>query len=622
MCGIAGYFSQASLPREELQDRVQAMTRAIFYRGPDGDGSHIFSSGHMGLGHRRLAFLDLTSTGDQPMLDVSGRYGIIFNGEIYNFRALREKLLSRGIRLRSTGDCEVVLQLLIHDGVTALPQLRGMFSLGFWDEQEKTLLLARDRFGIKPMLYAERNGALAFASEIKALRAVGFDEDGIDPSGFAYYLLWGSIAPPITWRQHIHSLMPGHWRQYAVGKPVTSGCFADLRDIYQDGERCSEQDLRERVGLAVEESVKLHLESDVPVGVFLSGGIDSSSLVSTVRQVTNSTVQTYTITFGESEFNEEAIARKVAEQFETKHHVCRITAQDFLKDWPTIFQHYDQPTLDAFNSYYVSKAVVESGLKGVLSGTGGDEFFGGYPSFRWLPQMASRQVFLRWMGPLLAGLQKPHRRAKWKHLCKVAGDTRESYRAVRGLFMPHELEAVAGPALMDQWSTVKQQVAQLESDWLGTKHQESPLGTVSRLESRQYLGAQLLRDIDVMSMAHSLEVRVPLIDHVLAATLWPALGQHPQLMKNKRLLYETLRQPLPSDVYERPKQGFTFPMESWAKQELQGMMREGMMTLAQAGWIQSAVVEHLLAGVKTGAIHWSRPWALAVFGQLMLMRVK
>jgi asparagine synthase (glutamine-hydrolysing) len=621
MCGISGYFSASPQPAEEVRQRVHAMNEAIRYRGPDGEGLYLGPGGHIGFGHRRLAFLDLAPTGDQPMLDPSGRYALIMNGEIYNYRLLREKLLARGATFRSTGDCEVMLHLLIHEGVEALSQFRGMFVMAFWDEQQKSLLLARDRFGIKPMVYSERDGQVAFASEIKALRAAGFDTGGIDPAGFAYYLLWGSIAPPRTWLQQVHSLEPGTWRQYTVGQAISTGTFADMRDLYREGPTCTERELREKIGPAVEESVKLHLESDVPVGVFLSGGIDSSSLVSAVRQVTNSTVQTYTITFGESQFSEEAIARKVAERFETDHHVVRITAQDFLRDWPTIFGHYDQPTLDAFNSYYVSKAVRESGLKGVLSGTGGDEFFGGYPSFRWLPKMASKRYTLRWIGPWLSCLQRPHRRAKWKHLCKVAGDSREMYRVVRGLFMPHELEAIAGPALLDQWATLKDQVDQLEDDWLGTPHFESELGTVSRLESRQYLAAQLLRDIDVMSMAHSLEVRVPLIDHVLAGTLWPSLGKHPQLMQNKRLLYETLRQPLSSEVYDRPKQGFTFPMEQWAKSELQGMMRDGMMTLAQAGWIQPVVAETLLTGVKTGDNHWSRPWALAVFGHLLAMRL-
>lgn len=621
MCGIAGLFTDRPTPPVEMARQVRAMTDSISYRGPDGDAQHLSPRGHVGLGHRRLAILDLAPTGDQPMRDPTGRYAIIFNGEIYNFRALRQSLLERGVPLRSTGDCEVVLQMLIREGVEALPKLRGMFALSFWDEEKQTMLLARDRFGIKPMVYAERDGNVAFASEIKALRAIGYGSNKIDAAGFYYYLLWGTIAPPVTWLNDVHSLMPGCWRQYQPGKAVLPGRFADIRSVYVDKQQqVSEEELRRRVGPAVEESVKLHLESDVPVGVFLSGGIDSSSIVSAVRQVTSSTVQTYNISFGESSFSEEAIAQEVADQFGTNHHSCRVTAQDFLKDWPKIFGHYDQPTLDAFNSYYVSQVVAQAGLKVVLSGTGGDEFFGGYPSFRWLLKIHDRRHLLRWLGPLLQSFQKPHRREKWKHLCQVAGNPAECYRAVRGLFMPHEIETVAGPALLDQLGSVRNKVAEVESHWFQGVGPESRLGTVSRLEVKQYLGAQLLRDIDVMAMAHSLEVRVPLVDHILAETLWPALGNQPQLMNNKRLLYETLRQPLPRSVYDRPKQGFTFPMEQWVGHELKGMVREGMNHLAQEGWIAAQVPAELEAAMQAKTIHWSRPWALAVCGQLAMQR--
>jgi asparagine synthase (glutamine-hydrolysing) len=633
MCGIAGFYS--SQKRSDLPELVRRMTSSIHYRGPEGEGFYTSPSGHVCLGHRRLAFLDLNPTGDQPMQDTANQYSLIFNGEIYNYRDLREHLKARGVTFRSTGDCEVLLQMLIHHGIEALPKLRGMFSLAFWDENKQELLLARDRFGIKPLVYAEQGNDVAFASEIKALEAIDLAGQQIDPVGFYYYLLWGSIAPPITWRQGVHSLAPGHWRRYSPGKPTQSGIFADMRSMYCNSSPVSdrgrsarpappgsddEKSFRASIGHAVEQSVKLHLEADVPVGVFLSGGIDSSTLVSAVKQVSSNPVQTYTISFEEGDFSEEHIAAEVAKKFGTQHHICKITASHFLNDWQTIFGHYDQPTLDAFNSYYVSKVVAETGLKGVLSGTGGDEFFGGYPSFRWLPKVQSRALGLRWLGPLLQSFQKPHRREKWKHLCRVAGQPMESYRAVRGLFMPHEVGMVAGPALLDRLAKTEAAVRDIESTWLQGVGEEQLHATVSRLESRQYLAAQLLRDIDVMSMAHSLEVRVPLIDNVLCETVWPRLGTMPHLMQNKRLLYETLKRPLPEAVYQRPKQGFTFPMERWVKNELSPMVMEGMQALVSAGWLNVAVPAMLMEAVKTNAAHWSRPWALAVFGQLMQMR--
>ncbi len=611
------------MPREDLSRIVKPMTDSLRHRGPESDGEYYSPQGHVGLGHRRLAFLDLSPTGNQPMFDASGRYAIIFNGEIYNFRHLREKALARGVVLRSTGDCEVLLYLLIHEGTQALAQLRGMFAFTFWDNQAQSLLMARDRFGIKPIVYSERAGSVAFASEIRALESVGLASKSIDPSAFLWYLQWGTIAAPATWLKDVHALLPGHWRRYQVGKEVTSGCYADFRDIYvekADAPLKSEEQLRQQTGPAFEESVRHHLVSDVPVGVFLSGGIDSSSMVSAVREVSTNQVQTYTITFEEDKFSEEPIAQEVAKRFETDHHVCRVTAQDFLKDWPTIFSHLDQPSNDGFNSYYVSKVVAEAGQKVVLSGTGGDEFFGGYPSFRWLSKVQAQRHWLRWLGPLLAPLQKPHRRAKWKHLYQHVGQIEQSYRAVRGLFMPHEAEALLGPAYHDQAKAIKEQVAHWESQHFAATGHEQVLGSVSRMETKQYLGAQLLRDIDVMSMAHSIEVRVPFIDHVLAETLWPSLGHHPGLMKNKRLLYETLKRPVPEAVYQRPKQGFTFPMERWVQNDLNPMVREGINYLAKAGWIAPQVPEQLAAAVVQGTIHWSRPWSLAVFGQMAQSR--
>lgn len=621
MCGIAGFFSQQPVPGEELARTVKAMTDSLRHRGPESEGVHVSPGGHAALGHRRLAFLDLSPTGWQPMFDSAGKYCIVFNGEIYNYRALREKVLARGVKLRSTGDCEVLLYLLMQEDVEALAQLRGMFAFAFWDEDKQSLLLARDRFGINPVVYAERNSSVAFGSEIRALDVAGYGSSALDPASFLFYLHWGSIASPRTWLKNVHSLPAGCWRRYQLGKEPVQRCFADFRQIYLDEKKpLSEAELREQVGPAVEDSVRHHLVSDVPVGVFLSGGIDSSSLVSAVRQVTNSTVSTYTISFGEGEFSEENIAAEVAKRFETDHHVCRVTAQDFLKDWPSIFAHYDQPTNDAFNSYYVSKVVAAAGQKVVLSGTGGDEFFGGYPSFRWLPAMQSRRHLLRWLGPLLTPLQKPHRREKFTHLARHAGQLSEGYRAVRGLFMPHECQSIAGPALLDQWKQTVDAVAQWEAEHFAGCGPESVRGTVSRLEVKQYLGAQLLRDINVMSMAHSLEVRVPLIDHVLAQTLWPALGHHPDLMRNKRLLYETLKQPLPEAVYSRPKQGFTFPMERWVKAELGGMITDGLQYLVKAGWLAPHTPEYIVRSLQAGHVHWSKPWSLAVFGQLSAMR--
>jgi asparagine synthase (glutamine-hydrolysing) len=618
MCGIAGYFSQEPRSQVELQQPLQTMMHALRHRGPDGEGRYLSAKGHACLGHVRLAILDLLPTGAQPMQDLARRYALVFNGEIYNFRQLREDLLRQGHSFRSTGDTEVLLRLLMLEGPEALARLRGMFALAFWDEQERTLLLARDRFAIKPMVYVETPEGVAFASEIRALRAAGFSTGKPHPSGFQYYLQWGSIAPPLTWICDVQSLLPGHWRRYRVGLPVQEGVFADIRAAYRTGKEPVPEKASyfRTVRDAVEDSVRHHLESDVPVGVFLSGGIDSSSLVSAVRSVSPNRVQTYTVTFEEAEFSEEALARQVALHFDTEHHTLQVTAKHIRDDLPHILDHLDQPSNDGINSYYVAKAVAQVGLKVVLSGTGGDEFFGGYPAFRWLPQVHRCRSLLRWLGPLLGTLQKPHRREKWRHLTRYAGDWLESYRAVRGLFLPQEIPLLAGPRWQDQRQQITDEVMQVENNLLSPLFAERPPATVSRLEAKQYLGVQLLRDIDVMAMAHALEVRVPLVDQVLLPTLWPALGTHPQWMQNKRLLYESLRQPLPPAVFQRPKQGFTFPFAHWIKHELKDFVQEGHAWLARDGWIHPRLPERLRTGFDAGQVHWSRLWSLAIWGHM------
>jgi len=615
MCGIAGLFHHQPADPSMLQARAEAMTTCLAHRGPDGAGHYVSPQGRVALGHRRLAILDLAPTGDQPMRDTSGRYTLIFNGEIYNFRTLREGLLRDGETFRSTGDTEVLLKLLIVQGPEALSNLRGMFALAFWDEQAQSLLIARDRFGIKPLVYTATSEGVAFASETRALRASGWAGPELSPAAFAYFLRWGSIAAPLTWLQDARSLLPGEWQCYRGGCPTETGRFADVRSIFvtRDGPIPSVDDLREATQVAVESSVRAHLESDVPVGVFLSGGIDSSSLVSAVRSVTDSKVQTYTVTFEEAAFSEEPIAAEVARHFGTEHHTLRVTARHITNDLPRLLAHLDQPSNDGINSYYVAKAVASTGLKVVLSGTGGDEFFGGYPSFRWLPKVHAQRHALRWLGPLLQRFQKPHRREKWRHLVAHAGDWTEGYRAVRGLFLPHELPAVAGPRLLAT-SRLDLQVHELERAVFSSRGPERSAATVARMETMQYLGVQLLRDIDAMAMAHSLEVRVPLVDHELAATLWPVLGTRPEWLRNKRLLYESLRKPLPASVFNRPKQGFTFPFDQWLKADLRDAVETGQRYLASEGWIQPDLPATLRAGFENGSVHWSRLWSLGVFG--------
>jgi len=621
MCGIAGLVRQGGAIE---RDPSVSLSAALAHRGPDGEGVWHSADGQVVLVHRRLAIIDPGPTGAQPMRTPDGRHHIVFNGEIYNYRELRRALEGRGEPFTTGSDTEVLLRLLACDGPEALARARGMFALAWWDDRERALVLARDRFGIKPLYVAATGDSMAFASEIRALAASGLVDRrvdrGVDPAGVMAYLAWGSVPPSLTWMAGVESLAPGTWlRRTADGRSVRRP-FADVASVYSRATSSdTEQALKNRVRHAVQDSVAAHLVADVPVGVFLSGGIDSSAILSAAVNAGACGLNTYTVRF-DDDSSEHEYAELVASTFGASHHELVLEPARIADDLPRILRHLDQPTLDAVNSFYVSEAVAKTGIKAVLSGTGGDELFGGYPSFRRLPAAVRLKRRLTpvapGVGPAVSAVLPERLTERWRHFMSGNGRVDNAYRAQRGLFMPAELERLAGPALRDRWVPAAARVTAAEQALFdgaaGTVE-----GDVARLETRVYLGSQLLRDLDAMSMAHSLEVRVPFVDHVLVDAVWPDLGRHPALMRNKRLLHETLARPLPAAAVDRPKQGFTLPFAKWMGRDLEPFVRSGMSYLAECGWISADAPDDTWRAWRRGAAHWSRPWALGVLGEFL-----
>jgi asparagine synthase (glutamine-hydrolysing) len=356
-------------------------------------------------------------------------------------------------------------------------------------------------------------------------------------------------------------LPPGTWCRWREGR-IERGVFADARDAYRTDPAPprSERDFRAEVGEAVRDSVRAHLVADVPVGVFLSGGIDSGAIVSAASSVGASDLQTFTVSFDDAT-SEAVRAQSVARMFGTRHHELRVDATHVAVDLPAILARFDQPTIDAVNAFYVSRAVAATGIKAVLSGTGGDELFGGYPSFTRLTRAIAAKHAAGPLWPLVGAVGAtvlPDRlRARWRHFALGTGTFVDAYRAQRGFLLPEELDEIAGPALRDGavWRDAHDEVDAAEQTLLAPSGVEAPHASVARLESRLYLESQLLRDLDVMAMAHGLEVRVPFVDHVLLGAVWPQLGGHPSLLRGKRLLHETLERPLPPAIVGQPKQG-------------------------------------------------------------------
>ena len=352
MCGLAGVVRRGGPVAVDPSGLADALSAALAHRGPDGRGCWLSPDRDALLVHRRLAIIDPGPDGAQPMATDDGGWRIVFNGEVYNYRQLRLELESSGERFDTASDTEVLLRLLASQGPAALSRVRGMFALACWDARDRSLLLARDRFGIKPLYVALAEGRIAFASELGALRAARLVDDGPSAAGVLAFLSWGSVPPPLTWRRGVEMLPPGTWWRWGQDGRDQRGAFADTRDAYRLDRREAQPQaaFRDAVSHAVRDTVRAHLVADVPVGVFLSGGIDSSAIVSAARSIGATSLQTFTVAFDDLS-SESRFARTVASAFGTTHHELRLEAPHVVDDLPRILAHLDQPTIDAVNSF-------------------------------------------------------------------------------------------------------------------------------------------------------------------------------------------------------------------------------------------------------------------------------
>ena len=617
MCGIAGVFSWSEASAFDATRTAADLGAALAHRGPDGEGT--FTERGLLLVHRRLAIIDRTPGGKQPMTTPDGRYSMVYNGEIYNYRELRADLERAGARFASSSDTEVLLALIVRDGIAALSRARGMFALALWDGVARTLTVARDRFGIKPLYVAARDGGVAFASEIAALRRASLVARDVSPAGVLAFLAWSYIPSPLTWLRGVESLTPGTWKRWHDGGREEGGTFADFTTVYDDQAAVSEDELRARTHEAIRDSVAAHMVADVPVGIFLSGGVDSAVVVASARAAVTGPLHTYTVAGDVPSMSEIEPARQVATFFETTHHELMIGAAAIERALPSIVRRLDAPSADAINSYFVSQAVAATRVKAVLSGVGGDEMFGGYPSFQRIPS-AIRTA--KWLAPVLpvtvlaASALSDWRARKLQHFAG-GPDATSAYRAVRGNFMPEEWIGLLGPAFDGETGRdARETLARVDAWTLRDGAHETPLAAVSRMETSGYLQGQLLRDIDAVSMAHGLEVRVPFVDHRLAGTVWPALGHHPHLLEGKRLLRESLPA-LPQGVASGPKRGFTLPFDTWMRGGLRETSLRGIESAVAHGWVNARAAAAVWGDWERGRAHWSRAWGLSVLGQFL-----
>jgi asparagine synthase (glutamine-hydrolysing) len=636
MCGIVGILARKTQIPPGVLERA---TRSLAHRGPDDSGIAVLKETQpepveIGLGHRRLAILDLSPLGHQPMHDpISGNW-IVFNGEIYNFRELRKELEAAGVEFKSHSDTEVILAAYRVWGESCLARLGGMFAFALWDAPRKRLLLARDPMGVKPLYYHQSNQSFIFASEVRTLLQTGLVPRKADPTGVLSYLEFGSVYEPWTIVEGVRAVPPGHVLTVDNGSVSSREYWNPLQASSRAESDASSGNgiaTADRLPAVLRDAVLSHLVSDVPVGVFLSGGIDSSALVAILSH-NGVRSNTFSLVFQEEEFNEGQYSREIARRFGTEHLEIPVSQQDTLAVLPEALCAMDQPTIDGINTYLVSAKTRAAGVKVALTGLGADEMFAGYSNFRRVPKM---EMFSKRFGrlprlarrPLSASVAlftgKDDRSRKLAQLATDHDSIVHPYFLVRMLFGAAEREVLFGDGTFGESTSgarhgdSEHALESVLRESVARSSTLDPINRVSYLESHWYMRNTLLRDSDFMSMAHGLELRVPFLDRPLVEACFRIPGNKKlQGDLPKSLLLANLGVELPREIVNRPKRGFTLPFERWLRGEMRPVVEDALL---KSNWDQTSIsasaVREVWSRFLAGETSWSRPWSLFVLKQ-------
>jgi asparagine synthase (glutamine-hydrolysing) len=613
MCGITGIYSTNASHATKL--RVEAMNTALAHRGPDDAG--VFEGENVVLGHRRLSIIDLSPGGHQPMHSADGRYTIVFNGEIYNFREVRAQLVNW--QFRSESDTEVILAAYVQWGKACVQHFNGMFAFALYDAHTRELWLVRDRMGIKPLYYWYHEGTLVFASELRAVLASGLMPRRASDTSIGEYLRWQTVLAPDTIVENIRLLPAGHWMLLSSSGMKQEAWWTLPGNFRKEVAAQPLPEIHKEIRRLLRDAVERRLVADVPFGAFLSGGIDSSAIVALMSEVSSAPVKTFSVTFDESEFSEASYAKMVAEKFGTEHHEIRLRPDDFLHDLPDALAAMDHPGGDGPNTWVVSKATRAAGITMALTGLGGDELFAGYAVFTRMAELERK----RWLnkmppslrsagGSLLERLRPGVASAKMAEVLRLPQINFESaYPLARLLLLPEQLTQIGGNAF--PVNDVFAAHTAMRNQFSGHAHL---LSRVSIAEMQTYLQHVLLRDSDQMSMAHGLELRVPFMDYTLVEYALAIPDQFKYPHTPKKLLVDALADLLPPEIVNRPKMGFTLPWEQWMKNELRTFCESHLTSLAghkpfnHKGMMQ--LWQQFVKGDAT--VSWSRIWPLVVLG--------
>ena len=622
MCGIAGILDNNSKKSpESLTKALQMMLDALEHRGPDDRGElQIAPEKNVSLymGHQRLSIIDPGQGGHQPMSNDDSTIWISTNSEIYNYKELKHELI-HSYDFHSNSDTEVLLRSYEKWGLDCLKKIRGMFAFALWDGPNKRLILARDRIGIKPLYYYSKKNIFIFSSELRSIIASKIDKPSINPTGVFQYLSYGRVGSIETILDSIIELPPGHFLvadKNGISVQRYWDLFHEIKSVQ------SFPSTIQKIRSCLEEIVKQHLLSDVSIGAFLSGGIDSSAVVSMATANTPTPIQTLAITFKDKNYDESKYSSLFADSLGTRHHKLLLSEEDLVKNLSPALASMDQPTVDGINTYIISQAARSIGLKVALSGLGGDELFAGYDSFSLVPRLKKIKQILSFLpfglrkqlSCILSRLMPPSDKlTKLTHLIRGQYNGAHVYFLFRALFCEQELGSLFSDPFIQEKEIRKnlnhtQEVIDSHSDL-------SPLNLISYLEITQYMATTLLRDTDMMSMAHGLEIRVPLMDHKLVELMFSI----PPNIKMKQgipkpLLVNSLSKKLPEFIVRRKKMGFTLPFEVWMREKMRSEVESVLLSPSEklSGFISQDGVQKTWDNFLKKRCSWSRPWSLYV----------
>lgn len=610
MCGIAGilHFNQ----QQAQEEVIRRITNAVSHRGPDAEG--FFIENEIALGHRRLSIIDLSAAANQPITDHSGRYTIVFNGEMYNYNEVKAKISD--YPFKTSSDTETLLAAYARWGMNCLQYFKGMFAFAVWDKQQKELCLVRDRMGVKPLYYFMDEEKIIFASEIRAILASGYVPKRVNQKALYEYLSCQSVSYPLTMVEGIQQLEAGTYLKIKQGKAETVK-YWNVCDAPKQTEYTNAATIQKNIKQLLGQSVQRRLVSDVPVGAFLSGGIDSSIVVGLMSEVAKVKPSTFNISFSEKEFDESEYAELIARKFDTDHTKIQLSPQSMLDEMEDALTAMDTPTGDGVNSYVVSKAIKNAGIKVALSGVGGDELFAGYPIFSQFQKLHAKSAWWKYSAlirrigaaSLFPG-KFSNKKYRLRQLLRAPSpDIEYVYPVLRQMLSPQLVRQLTTVAVHDHTA-----LQRYLFEHRVRLHQLPDLSQVSAAEYMGYTQHTLLKDTDQMSMAVALEVREPFFDTDLVEYVLGIPDQFKQPVYPKSLLVESVKPLLPDEIVFRKKQGFVFPWNVWMKNELRSFCTEHITRLCERNFINGSALQQYWKRFLSNnqAIRWMDVWLFVV----------